>query len=211
MEKWIYELLLSVITVAGTIIALVQTRQQMRLSNKQALFKKRLNTYMFVKGLMELCNSNKAHFREYRDDVRLSSNTIIFCFLTNNSYLKELGDAINNSSDDNYRVKLLKKLEEIKSTATRIELIFRGKKRFFCSEFVSDYGEVLWRMYQYQIVCDKIEEEGHKRKLELENLCGIYREPNYRKDVYDAMNKLVESYYKLEKVEDKIRKQIVLK
>lgn len=65
-------------------------------------------------------------------------------------------------------------------------------------------------MYQYQIVCDKIE-EGHKRKLELEKLCGIYREPNYRKDVYDAMNKLVESYYKLEKVEDKIRKQIVLK
>lgn len=106
MEKWIYELILSVITVAGTIIALVQTRQQMRLSNKQALFEKRLNTYMFVKGLMELCNSNKAHFREYRDDVCLS-NTIIFCFLTNNSYLKELGDAINNSSDDNYRVKLL--------------------------------------------------------------------------------------------------------
>ena len=66
-------------------------------------------------------------------------------------------------------------------------------------------------MYQYQIVCDKIEEEGHKRKLELENLCGIYREPNYRKDVYDAMNKLVESYYKLENVEDKIRKQNVLK
>lgn len=89
MEKWIYELILSVITVAGTIIALVQTRQQMRLSNKQALFKKRLNTYMFVKGLMELCNSNKAHFREYRDDVRLSSNTIIFCFLTNNSYLSQ--------------------------------------------------------------------------------------------------------------------------
>lgn len=210
MEKWIYELILSVITVAGTIIALGQTRQQMRLSNKQALFEKRLNTYMFVKGLMELCNSNKTHFREYRDDVCLT-NKLIFGFLTNNSYLKELGDVINNSSDDNYRVKLLKKLEEIKSAATRIELIFRGKKRFFCSEFVSDYGEVLWRMYQYQIVCDKIEEERHKRKKELENLCGIYREPNYRKDVYDAMNKLVESYYKLEKVENKIRKQIVLK
>lgn len=210
MEKWIYELILSVITVAGTIIALIQTRQQMRLSNKQALFEKRLNTYMFVKGLMVLCNSNKAHFREYRDDVCLSSNTIIFCFLTNNSCLKELSDTIKNSSDDNYRVELLKKLEEIKSTATRIELIFRGKKRFFCSEFVSDYGEVLWRMYQYQIVCDKIEER-HKSRIELENLCGIYREPNYRKDVYDAMNKLVESYYKLEKVENKIRKQIVLK
>ena len=159
---------------------------------------------------MELCNSNKAHFREYRDDVCLS-NKLIFGFLTNNSCLKELSDAIKNSSDDNYRVKLLKKLEEIKSIATRIELIFKGKKRFFCSEFVSDYGEVLWRMYQYQIICDKIEEERRKRKKELENLCGIYREPNYRKDVYDAMNKLVESYCKLEKVEDKIRKQIVLK
>lgn len=104
MEKWIYELILSVITVAGTIIALVQTRQQMRLSNKQALFEKRLNTYMFVKGLMELCNSNKAHFREYRDDVCVS-NKLIFGFLTNNSCLKELSDAIKNSSDDNYRVK----------------------------------------------------------------------------------------------------------
>ena len=130
MEKWIYELILSVITVTATFIALGQTRQQMRLSNKQALFEKRLNTYMFVKGLMELCNSNKTHFREYREDVCLT-NKLIFGFLTNNSYLKELGDVINNSSDDNYRVKLLKKLEEIKSTATRIELIFRGKKRFF--------------------------------------------------------------------------------
>ncbi|MFR5971335.1 MAG: hypothetical protein ACLUGF_09950, partial [Clostridium sp.] len=65
-------------------------------------------------------------------------------------------------------------------------------------------------MYQYQIICDKIEER-YKSRTELENLCVIYREPNYRKDVYDAMNKLVESYYKLEKVEDKIRKQIVLK
>ena len=89
--------------------------------------------------------------------------SFFFYLITNNSYLKELGDAINNSSDDNYRVKLLKKLEEIKSTATRIELIFRGKKRFFCSEFVSDYGEVLWRMYQYQIICDKIEEERQRQ------------------------------------------------
>ena len=123
MQKWIYELILSAITVTATFIALGQTRQQMRLSNKQALFEKRLNTYMFVKGLMELCNSNKTHFREYRDDVCLT-NKLIFEFLTNNYCLKELSDAINNSSDDNYRVKLLKKLEEIKSTATRIELIF---------------------------------------------------------------------------------------
>lgn len=83
MQKWIYELILSAITVTATFIALGQTRQQMRLSNKQALFEKRLNTYMFVKGLMELCNSNKTHFREYRDDVCLT-NKLIFEFLTNN-------------------------------------------------------------------------------------------------------------------------------
>ncbi len=47
-------IIFSVITSITAIIALIQANRQMKLSNKQQLFDRRLKVYMTVHGLLEL-------------------------------------------------------------------------------------------------------------------------------------------------------------
>ena len=64
-------IIFSVITSIIAIIALVQTNRQMKLSNKQQLFDRRLKIYTTVHGLLELYAQNRNMFElDKKDEIQ---------------------------------------------------------------------------------------------------------------------------------------------
>lgn len=54
----------SVVTAMVAIVALIQTQQQIRLSNKQHLFDKRIENYLIAIGLIQLYLNNCSLFEK---------------------------------------------------------------------------------------------------------------------------------------------------
>ena len=83
--------LFAIVTAFIAIIALFQTHKQIKNSNKQFLFDKRLDKYLLAKGLLELYKANEKllDYNNYPDDEAIIVD-FQFINLTNNNYLKDL-------------------------------------------------------------------------------------------------------------------------
>lgn len=133
-----WNIILSAITICVALIALRQTSQQIKLSNKQHLFDKRMENYLIAKGLIELYRGNSKEFDEEFDEVILLIS-YYFILFTNNPYLEQIAPAINNTVEDPSRKKLLIKLENLKDVATKIEFLFSDDVSGLLSNFVFCY------------------------------------------------------------------------
>lgn len=203
----------SVIAIIVALFSLLFSCVQIYLSNKQCLFERRLNAYMLVQGMTDLC-------REYLDGILKGRNygpepsvDTMFGYLTNNSYLESMANAIEHPVQSPYNQDFLRKREELRKVAMECELIFKGKETLTYSAFVRAYEKTLAVMYRYKIVVDKMEEENKKHRTTDEALINMCGEESARHDLYDALEALKAAYdaVEQEEVERKIRKQITLK
>lgn len=80
-----WNILFSIITGLAAIIALVLTFIQIRLSNKQSLFDKRLECYLKIEGLIKLYENNRKLLEINRKDEPLFAVESEFLWLTNNT------------------------------------------------------------------------------------------------------------------------------
>lgn len=200
---------LAIITALTAIIAIFQTSRQIRLSNRQFLFDRRLSAYIIVNGIIKLCEENKINFDDYKVDTQWANDTIFVSF-TNNAYMEQSAYAIKNVLKKPFHQEFLRKREELRKFATEIEFIFMGKEASICSEFILNYERVLYRMYQYQIVLNHMEEENDKNSMASEKLINMFNETEYRKNVHESLHKLQDTYSKMKVVNEKLRKQIAL-
>lgn len=201
----------SVVTALVAIIALIQTRQQIKLSNKQHLFDKRLENYLIATGLIQLYRSNCIHFDDERDKPIFSID-LKFSWLTNNTYLEGITRAIENPLEDPKHKELLIKLENLKNVDAKIKFLFYGKSSVLLGDFVLRYQELLFAMYQYKIILDKMKEVGRNYKLTLEESQERVSEKKHRIKLQEAFDNLKEadSMLKKENAEEQIKKQIKL-
>ena len=58
----------TVVSTVIAVIALVQTRKQIELSNKQNLFKDRIKSYLLIKALINLYKNNKEEIEGEKED-----------------------------------------------------------------------------------------------------------------------------------------------
>lgn len=204
--------LLSIVSVVVAIIALFQTSHQTKLSNKQHLFDRRLNSYLRAKGLVNLCKRNYSNLQPQNKDEPFFENDLVFGWLTNNTYMYQQADALKHPLEQSYQVKFLKKCEELKNLSEELELYFEGKAAEQYSGFVSTYEKAIFQMYQYQILLLKMQEQNQKHPMELGKATDSFNEQKHRKKLYASFDDLREKYEILinEKADDKIKKQLKL-
>lgn len=202
----------TVMTSVAAFIALYLSVRQIQLSNKQQLFDRRLKAYMLANSIISLCKENYMWLSEKREAEPQLANDFVFMWLTNNTYMESQAKAIQYPLEQPFHNEFLKKREELRSMAMEFELIFKGNIALLYSNFLKDYEETLAVMYQYQTIIKNMNEENSKHPSTLEELSQMFSEKEYRDSLYDALDKLRESYDAVaqEKVEKKLRKQLVL-
>lgn len=201
----------SLITASAAIIALRVSYQQIKSSNKQQLFDKRLENYIIASGLIQL-------YREHEKILKHEENTpimaieMMFAWLTNNSYLQLITPAINNPLKGESHKEFLIKLEDLKEVAIKIKYLFLGKDAIWLSDFVLYYKELLYKMYQYKICLDHLVKVAQEEKISLEKAQLVINEEEMRAELLEALEKLKQADLVLidNNVEDQIDKQIKL-
>lgn len=213
--QYIYDNLLSIITIIATLIALWQTHKQIKISNKQYLFDKRLSKYLLAKGLLELYKDNES-LLDYTDDSDDEAIIVDYQFinLTNNNYLKDVTCIINEPKNNEFKNNFLVKIEELKKLSNEVRFLFQNKNGLLLSNFIMKYQNVLMELYKYQIVLDlmKKNEIPRKNKPTYNELQNEYGELKHRHRLYDAIDDLKKSYHEVvsKKVINKIEKSIKL-
>lgn len=202
----------TVMTSIAAFIAIYLSVCQIQLSNKQQLFDRRLKAYMLVNGIISLCRENYMWISGKREAEPQLTNDFFFMSLTNNAYMESQAKAIKHPLEQPFHNNFLKKLEELRSMAIELELIFKGDVVLPYCDFLRDYEKTLTAMYKYQIIIKKINEENSKHPRSLEELSQLFSEKKYRDSLYVALDKLRESYDVVaqENIEKKLRKQIAL-
>lgn len=213
--QYIYDNLLPIITIIATLIALWQTHKQIKISNKQYLFDKRLSKYLLAKGLLELYKDNES-LLDYTDDSDDEAIIVDYQFinLTNNNYLKDVTCIINDPKNNEFKNNFLVKIEELKKLSNEVRFLFQNKNGLLLSNFIMKYQNVLMELYKYQIVSDlmKNDEIPRKNKPTYNELQNEYGELKHRHRLYDAIDDLKKSYHEVvsKKVINKIEKSIKL-
>ena len=112
---------------------------------------------------------------------------------------------------DNHK-DFLKKRQDLSELSTEIQLVFTGSVSSLYSNFVSCYELTLFKMYQYQIIINKMQKANETNPRTIEQSQKSYREKELRQELYAAMEKLKITYAKIVNTgaEQKIQKQITL-
>ena len=202
----------TVMTSVAAVVAIGVSVHQIRLSNKQQLFERRLKAYMMANSIISLCKENYVFLSEKRKAEPQFANDLVFVWLTNNTYMEGQAEAIEHPLEQPFHKELLKKREELRNMAMEFEFIFKGNVASLYGNFLRDYENALAVMYQYQIIIKKMEEENGKHPNTSEVLSKMFSEEEYRDRLYDALGKLKVSYDTVsqEKNDKQLRKHLAL-
>lgn len=202
----------TVMTSVAAVVAIGVSVHQIRLSNKQQLFERRLKAYMMANSIISLCKENYVFLSEKRKAEPQFANDLVFVWLTNNTYMEGQAEAIEHPLEQPFHKELLKKREELRNMAMEFEFIFKGNVASLYGNFLRDYENALAVMYQYQIIIKKMEEENGKHPNTSEVLSKMFSEEEYRDRLHDALGKLKVSYDTVsqEKNDKQLRKQLAL-
>ena len=192
------------------IIALLISCYQARLSNKQSLFNRRLNIWITVDKLMSVYVKN-AKDLEHDDEPQMDID-LQFTLLTNTTYLQSISTSINHVLDADPQLNLHLKLDEMRTLAMEARFCFKGKSGEAIAEFIEAYQSLLFSMYQYQILLNKMLQNAREYQWTLEQASEKLHEPDQRRELFEKENALAASYKTLcqQNKRDRIQRQIKL-
>lgn len=92
---------------------------------------------------------------EHDDEPQMAID-LLFVGLTNTTYLQSISASINHVLDADHQLKLHLKLDEMRSLAMEARFCFKGKSGDALADFIEDYQALLFSMYQYQVLFNKM-------------------------------------------------------
>lgn len=106
----------------------------------------------------------------------------------------------------------LAKLDELNGLAFEAKYAFKGDQAESISRFISDYRQLLFAIYQYQVRMNHVQKYAREYQRTLEEACEKIGESEQRKELYRAYDDISTSFDQLTdvKMTKKIEKQIRL-
>lgn len=204
-DTWI-----SIIAVCLSIIALFQTHKQIKLSNKQQLFDRRLDKYLLFKDLFVLYKGSRQLFVEKNSICEMVD--FPFSMLTNCSALEQMCSAFDKPLHDEDHKILLTKLEMLEKNAVELELLWNSEAGRKASCFVKQYKELLMSIYKQQILLKYLHKQNEEHPISLEEFQQQAKENAIKIGLYDDIKKLDSIYHSIieEKVEEELTDGIKL-
>lgn len=130
---------------------------------------------------------------EHDDEPQMAID-LLFVWLTNTTYLQSISASINKVLDADLQLKLHLKLDEMRSIAMEARFCLKGKSGEAIAEFIEAYQSLLFSMYQYQILFNKMLQNAREYQWTLEQAYERLDEPNQRKELFEKENALAASY-----------------
>lgn len=186
-------LIISIVTALTALVALYLSYRQIRISNRQQLFDRRVSLFLTFTGLLELYKELEPELINKGDEP---FNILPdFHGLTNNTQLQEAGKIIDDYSNEKNRIIFLSTLEELKKAATASEFIYKDDYKLI-KDFILQYVQVLLNMYKYEIRLERAQEH-------LKTVPGY--DKTYNKDIFkEYLDNLYESYENIRKTYNSI-------
>ena len=183
---------------------------QIGLSNRQSLFDRRLDVWLKVQELVRLYQKREGDIE--RGDEPIMVADYIFECLTNTTLLQEVAPAIHHTLEHDYQLKLHLKLDEMRHISQEAKYAFKGRASANISSFVFDYQSLLFALYQYQCIMNKMKEQAQERGLTLEEASCAVNEMPYRSCLFEAEKRLSCSCAALTKLDmvERVERQIRL-
>lgn len=222
----IIQVILAAITVIGIFCAWCSSNKQLKISNKQTLFEKRLKVFLLAKSFESLLVENKS-ILEIPTELA-TDNSLQFTYMTNSSQLYHLSEVIPKPLDLNgpcstdlpeaQRDFLLKK-EELLQVAKSAEFVFQEPENQIISAFLTDYIVLLDSRRRYDVFIKTGNKELRKNSIRFSNpnltdedYFEYYLHESKERDelLTNPINKLSDSFKKYQKIQKKLKTQISL-
>ncbi len=188
---------LSVIAIAVSVIALWQTQRQIKLSNKQYLFDRRLSAYLTIKDLLGSYLTQKENRTLSDNDEFVFNIKMTWYFLMGNLYLESVSNAIEYPISSLEGKEFSIKMVELIKKAEEIKLLFPAKVSDPITDFVSSYYHVVRSIYQYQLAWNYTDEDPVLKSMTIKEKAKQIGETAYRRKVLDSLKELDSSYQKI--------------
>lgn len=184
------EWIASIIGVGISCIALIQTKKQQLISNKHALFEKRLEVYTALHALVETYEKNKHFFKDlYSASEQLESRSI-FLILTSSSLFFDIGSILDERPRGKYPKRLITELNLLSEKANCIQFLFDKEKFHTVTEYISTYIALLWDTFLYFNLMESAKEEALEKGCRIDTMTERKDEEKLRKTWFEKLTKL---------------------
>lgn len=201
---------LSIISAVIAIVALLQTQSQIKLSNKQQLFDRRLKVYWIIREIVESCRQYNEFCFSKNIGYPLFMVELDYKRLTSNAYMNEVSGAIDRLDDDNESRKLSDQLNEVGKISAECELLFPKEISAPLTGLIFCYRNLLQKLCFYHSVMYKARSTTFQidtEEIKFPKTMEYLHEAQYREEVFQAQNRLKSAFKAWQEadVEEKIK------